>query len=186
MWHLHYRHSLEVQVLYCTVWQSPCACVRACVCMCACVRVCVCVCVCARACVRVCACVHVSVKTYLYTQLSIQCSHCMLPPLPPTVEGRDSPKSRVYYVQMSSSQFADLAQLCPDHNEFGGHLLSMAKSLASSQHPTAESVWGEGEGRGGEGEGGGGRERGRGEGGGEGCLYVTVWITDYTIHLFVY
>ena len=57
------------------------------------------------------------------------------------VEERDSPKSRVYYVQMTSSQFIELAQLCPDHNEFGGHLLSMAKALASSQHPTSESEW---------------------------------------------
>ena len=45
----------------------------------------------------------------------------------------------MYYVQMTSSQFVELAQLCPDHNEIGSHLLSMAKSLSSSEPLTTQS-----------------------------------------------
>jgi spatacsin len=55
-------------------------------------------------------------------------------------EGRDSPRSRVYYAQMTSTQFAELAQLCPDHNHVGDHLLSMARSLSASEHPTTGNI----------------------------------------------
>ena len=40
---------------------------------------------------------------------------------------------------MTSTQFAELAQLCPDHNHVGDHLLSMARSLSASEHPTTGS-----------------------------------------------
>ena len=56
-------------------------------------------------------------------------------------EGRDSPRARVYFAEMSSSKFLELAQLCPDLNEVGVHLLSVAKSLAASQHPTSGSEY---------------------------------------------
>ena len=56
-----------------------------------------------------------------------------------TVREREGPHSRVYYPQMTSAQFAELAQLCPDHNEVGSHLLSMAKSLSTTQQQTTHS-----------------------------------------------
>ena len=42
---------------------------------------------------------------------------------------------------MTSAQFVELVQLCPDHNEVGAHLLSMAKSLSASQPPTTQSMY---------------------------------------------
>ena len=56
-------------------------------------------------------------------------------------EGRGSPRSRVYYAQMTSAQFAELAQLCPDHNQVGDHLLSMARSLSATEQPTTGSEY---------------------------------------------
>jgi spatacsin len=53
---------------------------------------------------------------------------------------REGPHSRVYYPQMTSAQFAELAQLCPDHNEVGSHLLSMAKSLSTTQQQTTQNI----------------------------------------------
>lgn len=46
----------------------------------------------------------------------------------------DSPKSRVYEQQMSSSQFYELAQLSSDPNLLGNHLLNMAKSNESESN----------------------------------------------------
>ena len=60
-------------------------------------------------------------------------------PLSPVRDHDEPPRGRVYYAQMTSVQFVELAQLCPDQNEVGLHLLSMAKSLAASQPPTTES-----------------------------------------------
>ena len=56
-------------------------------------------------------------------------------------EERGSPRSRVYYAQMTSAQFAELAQLCPDHNQVGDHLLSMARSLSATEQPTTGSEY---------------------------------------------
>lgn len=52
---------------------------------------------------------------------------------------RESPRSSVYFAQMTSSQFVELAQLCPDHNEIGSHLLTLAKSLSASEPLTTQS-----------------------------------------------
>lgn len=51
-----------------------------------------------------------------------------------------SPKARIYNPQMSSSQFIELVQLCSDHTILGNHLLTMAKSLSATEHPSAISM----------------------------------------------
>ena len=79
---------------------------------------------------------------YVYCVCSKVSLSPSFPPSPPLSAVRDHgepPRGRVYYAQMTSVQFVELAQLCPDQNEVGVHLLSMAKSLAASQPPTTES-----------------------------------------------
>lgn len=51
-------------------------------------------------------------------------------------EEHEYARVKVYEPHMSTSNFMSLAQLCQDHALFGSHLLSMTKSLASSEHPS--------------------------------------------------
>ena len=41
---------------------------------------------------------------------------------------------------MTSKQFMELAQLCPDHTLLGNNLLSTAKSLSTTEQPTTTSM----------------------------------------------
>ena len=64
------------------------------------------------------------------------------PSLPPSSlpgDTRESPKSRVYYPEMTSNQFMELIQLCPDHAMLGTYLLTMAKSVSAAENNTAQS-----------------------------------------------
>ena len=52
-----------------------------------------------------------------------------------------SPKACIYNPQMSSSQFMELVRLCSDHTVLGNHLLTMAKSISTTeQHLSATSM----------------------------------------------